>query len=111
MGNEIEAFNFMCGCGASHIAKVPEKEGDHIEIKCSCGLDLDMKWNGDSFTTKSSAKSSIYPAPADISLTIHQMALEGAKELQQEHDEKVRVEYLKSIRRKSIWGRILTLFG
>ena len=51
-GEDRTAFNFMCSCGASLVAAMPKKEGDHVLVDCDCGAKLDLEWCGDHFKTK-----------------------------------------------------------
>jgi anaerobic selenocysteine-containing dehydrogenase len=44
------AFNFMCACGESHVAVVPEMKGEIVKVDCDCGSRLNLLWEGDHFT-------------------------------------------------------------
>ena len=47
------AFRFMCDCGDSVIAPVPEKPGTDVVAACQkkgCGRKYNLTWNGDCFT-------------------------------------------------------------
>ena len=48
---ESLAFNFICACNRSLIAEVPKAVGDRVSVKCDCGRELNMSWEGDHFQT------------------------------------------------------------
>lgn len=50
-GEDFTAFNFVCFCDRNLIAKVPKNVGDVVEIKCGCGTQYRMRWEGDHFQT------------------------------------------------------------
>ena len=51
VGGDRTAFNFMCGCGAGHVAEVP-LVGETLKVDCECGESYELTWRGDKFDMK-----------------------------------------------------------
>lgn len=54
-GEEFTAFNFVCRCDRSLIAKVPKNVGDVVRVECDCGRQWVMVWEGDHFNARGGA--------------------------------------------------------